>query len=101
MNEKMETHNANKFAIRSPRMAAYILINITPKINSPPANIGKLPSKTLLTTNSGVASVINDKNSDNNVVAYFKMFSPLLNNKMNRIFINKIALNKNNICLAI
>ncbi|GEQ11001.1 hypothetical protein SXY01_15450 [Staphylococcus xylosus] len=45
--------------------------------------------------------MINDKNSDNNVVAYFKMFSPLLNNKMNKIFINKIALNKNNICLAI
>ena len=94
----METHSANKLAIRSPRIAAYILINITPKINSPPANIGSLPSKTSFTTNNGVASVINDKNSDNNVAAYCKMFIPLLNNEMNRIFIDTTALNKNNIC---
>ena len=70
----------------------------TPKMNNRPANNCISSSKILLTANNGVVNVINDKNSDNNVVAYFKMFSPLLNNKMNRIFIDTIALNKNNIC---
>lgn len=65
-------------AIRSPRRQAYILINRTPRINNPPARIGRLPSNTLPIASKGVASVINDKNSDNNVVAYFKVFSPLM-----------------------
>lgn len=39
--------------------------------------IDKLPSNILFTTSNGVASVINDKNNDNNVVAYFNLFSPL------------------------
>lgn len=63
--------------MRSPRKRAYKFNNKTPKINKPPANIERLPSNILLTDNKGVASVINDKNNDNNVVAYFKMFSPL------------------------
>lgn len=60
-----------------------MLINNTPKINNPPAIIDKLPSNILFTTSNGVASVINDKNNDNNVVAYFNLFSPLNIYKMN------------------
>ena len=46
-------------------------------MNNRPANICMSPSKILLTANNGVVNVTNDKNSDNNVVAYFKLFSPL------------------------
>ncbi|WP_436860261.1 hypothetical protein [Staphylococcus caeli] len=56
-----------------------MLINKAPKINKPPASIGKLPSKILLTASNGVANVIKDRNNDNKVVAYFKVFSPFLN----------------------
>ncbi|SCT23880.1 Uncharacterised protein [Staphylococcus caeli] len=56
-----------------------MLINKAPKINKLPAIIGKLPSKILLTASSGVANVINDRNKDNNVVAYFKVFNPFMN----------------------
>lgn len=59
-----------------------MLINKTPKINKPPVKIGRLPSKTFPIASKGVANVINDKNSDNMVVAYFKLFSPLLYFKM-------------------
>lgn len=51
-------------------------------MNNPPAKIGRLPSKTLAIASKGVANVIKDKNSDNNVVAYFKVFNPLLNFKI-------------------
>lgn len=63
--------------MRSPRKHAYKLISSTPNMNNRPANICMSPSKILLTANNGVVNVINDKNSDNNVVAYFKLFSPL------------------------
>lgn len=41
------------------------------------ANNCNSPSKTLLTANNGVSNVTNDKNRDNKVVVYFKLFSPL------------------------
>lgn len=79
MNEKMDTNIAKILAIRSPRIHEYKLNNKTPKINKAPANIAISSSITLLTASKGVAKVINDKNKDSNVVAYFNLFSPFYN----------------------
>lgn len=83
MNAKMDTNIAKILATRSPRIQAYKLNKKTPKINKAPANIAISPSINLLTASKGVAKVINDKNKDSNVVAYFNLLSPFYNWKDN------------------